>query len=313
MRRMTRTTLGLAAAGGALLLNRHLVDRETKPAQAGAGRLVGTTLGELHVLEEGDPAAPPAVLLHGFAGSLHWFDRLAPLLAGEHRIIRFDLLGHGGSTKGPGGVSIEQQAQAVEEALAELGVESALFVGHSYGAAVSVAVAERGGSLVERLVNLDEGPNDDDFGQVPLLARIGLYPVIGELFHRVAIDSLVRDGYSDAFGDDFDMAGGFHDPDQVVHDYRAMTFTSYRECWNGELAFLNSRRLDERLRDVGVPALVVFGDQDRFFLGRESADAFRQVPNARVELLAGVGHSPNVECPDEVARLVREFAATAAA
>jgi pimeloyl-ACP methyl ester carboxylesterase len=32
-----------------------------------------------------------------------------------------------------------------------------------------------------------------------------------------------------------------------------------------------------------------------------------------VELLAGVGHSPNVECPDEIARLVREFAATAAA
>jgi pimeloyl-ACP methyl ester carboxylesterase len=210
-------------------------------------------------------------------------------------------------------VSIEQQAEAVAEALGELGVEAALFVGHSYGAAVSVAVAERGGSLVERLVSLDEGPNDDDFGQTPLLARVGLYPVIGELFHRLAVDALVRDGYSDAFGDDFDLADGFDDPDQVVRDYRAMTFTSYKNCWNGELAYINGRRLDERLRDAGTPALVVFGEQDGFFRARESADAFRQVPNARVELLSGVGHSPNVERPEEVAHLVREFAATAVA
>ena len=307
----TRAGLALAGVTGALLANRALVGRETKSASGGPGRLVRTSEGELHVLDEGHPAAAPAVLLHGFAGSLHWFDRLAPLLAGDHRVIRIDLLGHGGSEKPAAEYTIEQQAAVVAEVLGVLGIGEALFVGHSYGAAVSVAVAEREPRLVERLAIVGEGP-DNGFGDQPLMTRIGFLPVIGELFHRVAFEAAIRDGYGDAFGDEFDLADGFDDPDQVVHDYRAMTFRSYKRGWDGEEGFLAATRLDERVRRLGLKPLVVFGEQDRFFHAAESADAFRQVPGARVEVLPGVGHSPNVERPEEVARLVREHVAVPA-
>ena len=307
----TRAGLAAAALAGALLLNRWAVGRATKPAEAGAGRLVPTAHGDLHVLDEGHPAAPPAVLLHGFAGSLHWFDRLAPLLAADHRVIRIDLLGHGGSAKPRTEYSIEQQADAVREALGRLGIREALFVGHSYGGAVAVAMAELERTLVARLAILDEGP-DDGFGDEPLMTRIGFVPVLGELLHRLAFDAAIRDGYRDAFGEGFDLAGGFDDPDQVVRDYRAMTFCSYKRAWDGEGRFLADRPLDERLRRLDAGALVVFGEQDRFFRAAESAAALRRVPGTRVEVLAGTGHSPNVERPDEVARLVREHVAVPA-
>lgn len=302
----TRAGLAAAALAGGLVLNRALVRLETKPATAGAGRLVRTAHGELHVLDEGHPAAAPAVLLHGFAGSLHWFDRLAPLLAGDRRVIRIDLLGHGGSEKPRTGYSIDRHAATVCDVLGQLGVRDALFVGHSFGGAVSVAVAEHDRGLVGRLAILDEGPDVDEFGSTPLMTRIGFAPVLGELLHRLAFDAAIRDGYRDAFGEGFDLAAAFDEPDQVVRDYRAMTYGSYRGSWDAEGRFLREARLDERLRRLDVGALVVFGDGDRFFRAAESAEAFRRVPGTRVEMLAGVGHSPNVERPDAVARLVRE-------
>ena len=307
----TRAGLAAAAFSGGLAVNRALVGRETKPAEARGGRLLPTFAGEIRAVEDGHPADQPIVLLHGFAGSLHWFDRLAPLLARERRTIRIDLLGHGGSQKPLADYTIEQQAGAVVEVLDQLGVEAAPFVGHSMGAAVSIAVAERSPGLVERVAIIGEGP-DNGFGDQPLMTTIGFVPVIGELMHRLAFDSAIRDGYGDAFAKGFDLASGFDDPDQLVHDYRSMTFRSYKGSWDGEERWLGETRLDERLRRLGLPALVVFGEEDRFFHARECAEAFRQVPGTRVEVLPGVGHSPNIERPDEVARLVGELAAVAA-
>ena len=300
---MKRTLIGGAGAVGALLLNRELAGRETRPAEAGAGRIVG----DLHVVDEGHPAAPPAVLLHGFAGSLHWFDRFAPLLASDHRVLRIDLLGHGGSAKPAGEYTMEAQAEALAETLRQLGIGPALFVGHSFGGSAAVALVERDASLVERLVILDEGPSNE-FGDQSFTTKLGFVPVIGELMHRIAFPSAIRDGYRDAFAEGFDIAGGFDDPDQVVRDYQAMTFGSYKGSWDGEESFLAARRLDERLRDLGIPTLMIFGEHDSFFRAHESADVLRRVPGVRVEVLDGIGHSPAVESPDEVARLVREFA-----
>jgi pimeloyl-ACP methyl ester carboxylesterase len=304
------TGLALGGVAAGLLVNRALVGRETRPARAGAGRLVTTREGDLHVLEEGDRSAPAAVLLHGFAGSMHWFDRLAPLLAGDHRLVRVDLLGHGGSAKPLTDYTVEQQATAVAEALGRLDVHRALLVGHSYGGAVSVAVAEHRRELADRVAILDEGPSPD-LATDPLMTRIGFVPVLGELLHRLAFDAAIRDGYGDAFGDGFDFAGVLGE--QVVRDYRAMTYPSYKRCWDGEQAYIAARSLDERLRGLELPALVVFGEQDSFFRARESAEVYRRVPETRVELLEGVGHSPNVERPEEVARMVRELAAVPAA
>jgi pimeloyl-ACP methyl ester carboxylesterase len=240
---------------------------------------------------------------------MHWFDRFAPLLAPEHRVVRIDLLGHGGSAKPLGDYSIERQAEAVDGVLRALGVEDALFVGHSFGGAVSVAVAERSPSLVGRLVVLDEGP-DNGYGSTSLLTRIGFVPVVGELVHRIAFDAGIRDGYADAFAEGFDLSGEVGD--QTVRDYRAMTYPSYASSWDAEERYLAETQLQERLRRLAIPALVVFGEQDAFFDAESSAEAFRAVPGLRVEVLPGVGHSPIVERPDAVAQLVREHVAAPA-
>jgi pimeloyl-ACP methyl ester carboxylesterase len=59
---------------------------------------------------------------------------------------------------------------------------------------------------------------------------------------------------------------------------------------------------------LDLPRTVVFGDQDKFFDPVKSAAAFRRVDGIRVEVIGGVGHSPNIERPAAVAELVGQAA-----
>jgi pimeloyl-ACP methyl ester carboxylesterase len=73
--------------------------------------------GPVHVREDGPADGPVLVLIHGFSGSMHWYDLVVPLLADPFRLIRVDLLGHG-STRGPA-VDAPAQAQMFRVVLVE--------------------------------------------------------------------------------------------------------------------------------------------------------------------------------------------------
>ncbi|NUT93848.1 MAG: alpha/beta fold hydrolase, partial [Saccharothrix sp.] len=104
---------------------------------AGTFALVGGR--RVHVREDGPVDGPPVVLLHGFGGSLHWFDRLVPLLD-RCRVVRVDLLGHGAT--GGRAADADEQARVVAEVLARRGISGATAVGHSFGADVALSLAE---------------------------------------------------------------------------------------------------------------------------------------------------------------------------
>jgi pimeloyl-ACP methyl ester carboxylesterase len=65
------------------------------------GLLVPVGDETVQLREDGPADAPPIVLVHGFLGSMRWFDRLIPLLSNDFRLIRTDLIGHGPNTVEP--------------------------------------------------------------------------------------------------------------------------------------------------------------------------------------------------------------------
>ena len=296
-----------------LAANTIAVDNETKPAEVtvDGGRILQLSAGDLQVWEDGPTAGgsgdPPIVLIHCYSCSLHWWDHIVPLLSEHHRVIRVDLLGHGGSEKPQSGYSMEDQAALVGEALNQLGVEGAVVVGHSLGATVAAALAEQSSELVDRVVDIDQAP-DDSFGSLPFIARLAYVPVLGEFLDRVTPDFAVKDGYQDAFAPGFEIDSGFDTDDQVVDDFRAMTYTSFDESSSAEDDYTEEIPLDERLTSAAVPLLVIFGDEDQIYDSDESIAAYEDVPGVRTALVEGAGHSPNVEKPEETARLILEFA-----
>jgi pimeloyl-ACP methyl ester carboxylesterase len=301
--------VGLAAL---LTVNTIVVDDETASAEVTieGGQLLRVTGGTLQVLDEGPRRAQPIVLLHCYACSLHWWDRLAPLLSDDHRVIRMDLLGFGGSEKPSSGYSVPEQANLVAEALNRLDVQGAVVVGHSLGFSVATALAEQASELVDRVVDIDNAAEEDDCDE-PFVARIGRLPVIGEALWRVTPDALVRDGYDSAFAPGYDLESGFEDPDQVIADYEAMSFTSYREMHDAESDFTEQLPLDDRIRAAAVPLLVISGSEDQVCDHDATLEGYTTVPGAETATIEGAGHSPNIERPEETAHLILEFAADA--
>jgi pimeloyl-ACP methyl ester carboxylesterase len=303
--------------GLALLLavNTLIVDAETKEARVtvDGGQILSLPGGEVQVTDTVDPASgrgAPIVLIHCFGCSLHWWDRMVPLLSPEHRVIRIDLLGHGGSAKPKTGYSIPDQGRLVAAALDRLGVQGAVVVGHSLGGTVAVSLAEQASQLVDRVVLIDQAP-DQSYGSLDFLTTLATTPVIGEALWRVRVDSLIEKGYEQAFAPGFDISSGFDNPNQVVDDNRAMTYTSFSDSPDAEESYSDDVPLDARMRAVSVPLMVIFGPEDQIYDAAPALAAYDDVPGARTEMIDGAGHSPNVEKTEQTAKLIEEFAAGA--
>jgi pimeloyl-ACP methyl ester carboxylesterase len=305
MSRRWKILIGIVAGLVVLLiLNAIVLDHQTKGAkitEPGA-RIVSVLGGDLQVKQDGPRDAPPIVILHCFACSINWWDRITPLLARHHRVIRIDLLGHGGSEKPSGGYSMENQARLVALVLGRLGVRKATVVGHSMGANVAVALAQESRQLVRRLVIVDQPPTTD-LGHVDFITKLSIKPVIGEAMKRTAPDFMIRDGLGQAFAPGFDV------PDPFVDDLKGMTYTAYRNSANADSDFLDARPLDERVASARVPLLVILGSRDQIVDVDGSLKAYRDgVPGAETHVVQGAGHSPQVEKPQETAKLILAFA-----
>jgi pimeloyl-ACP methyl ester carboxylesterase len=313
--RWLKITLGvIAGLVVLLLLNAIVVSNATKDAYVrdSGARLVDTSNGTLQVLEEGNPRGTPIVLIHCYTCSMSWWDDLAPLLGRDHRVIRVDLLGHGGSDKPSAGYSIDDQATVVAEALAKLGVANATVVGHSLGGSLVTALAQRSPQLASRVVIIDQTP-EDGFENESLAQRVSYWPIVGQAADRllrITPKSMVRDQYEDAFAPGYDISRGFDNPDQPVDDLRAMTYTAYKDTYDAEKDFVAQSPLDERLATARLPAMVIFGAQDQLYDAQAAVDRYRQnVPGVQTHLIPGAGHSPNVERPNLVAPLILSWAA----
>lgn len=107
----------------------------------------------LAIQEWGDPAGAPVLCLHGVTAHAGRFRRLAERLP-THRVLALDLRGHGRSTwEAPWGV--ETHLDDLCETVDGLGVESATWIGHSFGGRLVAHLAERAPGRVERTVLLD--------------------------------------------------------------------------------------------------------------------------------------------------------------
>ncbi len=286
-------------------LNTLIVDRETKSASVTepGGRIVDTGGGELEVVESGPRRGAPIVLIHCFTCAINYWNKMIPPLAREHRVIAVDLLGHGGSEMPASGYSVPNQANVVAETLGALGVREAEVVGHSLGGAVAVALAEQSPNLVDRVFIVDTPPTHEA-GDLGFIASLGFAPVIGEAFWRLKPDFAVRKGLEVAFAPGYDV------PDEFVEDVNRMTFSAYDDSPTAFDDYTGEEPLDQRMAESGKPLMVIMGAEEQIIDDppQRLAEYRADVPGVRTKLIAGAGHSPNVEKPAETAALVLGFA-----
>jgi pimeloyl-ACP methyl ester carboxylesterase len=298
-------------------VNAVVLDSQTKPAEVTAegGRIEAASSADLQVFDSPatgpGPEGAPIVLLHCFGCSSQWWNPVLSALNGRHRVVRIDLIGHGGSEKPQSGYEIEAQGAAVAEALNSLGVQGATVVGHSLGGMVATSLAEQASELVDRLVLIGV-PSEAGESSLPFTESLISTPVIGQALWRVRLDAMIENGYGSAFAPGTDVGSAFPgDPGRVVDDNRAMTYDSFTQARDGADEFMAAEAVAARIPATGVPLMWIDGSEDQIIDAAAVAEKFHAVPGAITKLIDGAGHSPAVEAPEETADLILDFAGVA--
>src|SRR5690606_28609769 len=112
---------------------------------------------QVHVRDEGPrDDRRPIVLIHGTSASLHTWDGWVAALAGQRRVIRFDLPGFGLTGPAPdNNYTVERYADFTVRVMNALAVSRAVVGGNSLGGEVAMETALRAPERVAGLVLVD--------------------------------------------------------------------------------------------------------------------------------------------------------------
>jgi pimeloyl-ACP methyl ester carboxylesterase len=236
---------------------------------------------DIHLVDWGDAAGQPVVLLHGLTENAHTYDWVCEWLAGAgYRPIAIDFRDHGqsGSTTDP--ATIEDLRDEIVTVVRALGLASFGLIGHSMGGRVAMAFASTYPELVRWLVVEDAPP-----GLTPLGARLVEQ-------YLASIPSAFPDMRSFVRFLRGPIPGGA--PEFLRH--RALT--SRRPLAGGGYALLFtmpisqalSSDLWEYLAEIQAPTLVLRGRGSKVLDAGDAARMAEVIPQAELVTVERAGH-----------------------
>ena len=243
---------------------------------------------KLHVSRAGK--GKPLLVLHHETGTL---DRLPfyDALAAHYDVLVPNHPGYSRSERPDWMRSARDIAVTYRGLLSELKLKNAALVGLGFGGWIAAEMASMAPADLSRLV---------------LVGAMGIKPLQGDIL------DLAITGYVDY------ARAGFHDQKVFDRVYGAEPSVDQLEMWDicREMSFriawkpyMYSQTLPHLLGAVRVPALVVWGDDDRVVpqsAGKRYVDA---LPNAKLEIVKASGHCVDMEQPEALAKLVTNFIA----
>lgn len=251
----------------------------------------------LRVRIEGPADAPPIILIHGFTFSLESWDAWAADLSRDHRVIRYDLAGHGLSDADPRqGYGTRDRVERLRALMDALGIERATLAGNSFGGLIAWNFAALHPDRVEKLILVDSAAysiNGVTEQPVPVPPAMRAY-LLAPTPAGVAVSA----------------AQIFAHPDRLTPD----RLTRMREtiARNGPelVAHLERFTLPEPTALLGrikAPTLILWGSADRIVPVDHAARLAAAIPGARTVIYQDVGHAPQEEAPDRTIADVRSF------
>jgi pimeloyl-ACP methyl ester carboxylesterase len=259
----------------------------------------------VNYVDIGEGDMPPAIFIHGLGGCWqNWLENI-PRLAQDRRCLALDLSGFAGSEMLREKITISGFGDTVAEFGRVLGVEQpADLIGNSMGGFIAAEIGINQVDFARRIVLCSAaGISITNLKRRPVLTSARLVAAVTNVVIARREAMVKRPELRRAM-----LAYVFRHPARMAPDL-AYQFTS----GTGSPGFLPS--LDaltdydfrDRLENVKVPVLLVWGREDNL-VPVEDADEFeRRIPNARKVILDDTGHVPMLERPETFNDLVVDF------
>jgi pimeloyl-ACP methyl ester carboxylesterase len=306
---------GALLAGLGLAASYFYVRSKTRQAEAEnppQGRFVTVDGVRLHYIERG--TGPVLVLLHGNGVWSDDFEKSGLLdKAAEHyRVIAFDRPGFGYSDRPRSTVwTPPAQARLLHHALQEIGVDSAIVLGHSWGTLVALSMALEVPDFVRGLVLLSGYYYPSVRADVPLASGPAI-PLLGDLM-RYTVSPLVgrmlwRPMAKRAFSPR-PVDERFNQPTPWMMLRPKQLRASAAES---ALMIPAAMALAKRYPELQVPTVIVAGTQDKVAAFSHNSERLNErLPNSELHLQPGVGHMTYYANPEKVMEAIESIAGQA--
>ena len=245
---------------------------------------------------------PDLVLLHsvGLSTRAGWREQIAPL-AERFTVLSYDFRGLGESTKGDEPLGVATFQRDLEALLGALGIARTALMGVSLGGFVAQAMALARPDLVSALV------------LVSTTCRI----FAGNEARRAERNRRIRAEGGMAVAADHQIESHFPKEFQAARPdlmgwYKRHYLANDPESYIAIMEDLGRFDCCDRLGEIACPTLIVAGDQDATSVaGRAPLDSARtlhqRIPGARLEVIAGANHYPQLDHTAAFNRIVLDF------
>jgi non-heme chloroperoxidase len=248
----------------------------------------------LHYAERGDPAGEAIIFLQGYSDSWFSFSGVLPLLSPEYHAFAPDQRGHGDSDRPEGRYTVDDYAADVDAFMEAVRVEEATLVGHSGGTLIAPRVALGYPRRVSRLVLI---------GSAIMGARNEVMLELGE-----AVRAL-EDPVPLEFVREFQESTIYHPIpqeflDKAVSESLKLPARVWRDYMEGVILTPDH---EAQLREINVPTLILWGEQDAMFPREDVEQLARMIPDATLKVYAETGHAVHWERPEWVVHDLEAF------
>jgi pimeloyl-ACP methyl ester carboxylesterase len=230
---------------------------------------------------------PPLVLIHGAGGMhLYWPTEIRRLRG--YSVYAIDLPGHGKSDMCDGQQMIGDYARYLVQWLESIQVRRAVFIGHSMGSAIALALAIHHPEYVVGLGLLGAG------------ARLRVNPEL--LNYASDLTTFYK-------ATDLLLAGSFSPgaPHRLVELASKRMEEVRQSVLYGDLLACNHFDVMDRLGEIQQKTMVVCGADDQMTPVRYAQYLSSSIPNAQLSVIPDAGHMVMLEQPHLVANSLRSF------
>ncbi len=241
------------------------------------------------------------LLLHGIgSNSRAWAGQLDGL-SGHYRVIAWDAPGYGGSSGLEAGDSpgLEEYADALNDFLDALEIQSAHVAGHSFGGAIAAVFADRYPDRALRLILTDStrggGVRPEPERKARLESRLE------------DLEKLGPAGLAEARAPKLVSKNA---PPELAREIRAIMAEIRPEGYRQAAVALSLADTSRALQGVSSPAFVLCGVEDGITPVEESRAICGLLPNGRLELIPDAGHASHQEQPGRYNEAVLRFLAS---
>jgi pimeloyl-ACP methyl ester carboxylesterase len=306
--RLRQSALGFSGLGGIAWIASMIADSTPiTPEDLTCADLLGPEVqvasvdGESVAYHEEGQGEPALVFVHGFSERLQIWQPVQQALSARHRTVALDLWGFGASAR-PAHAQPRDWVRQVTGLMDQLGLVSAILVGHSLGGRVSLMTARAAPERVQRLVLCDADWGQAAHGYV-MAWLLSHSPAIPRILGKIrASDQPLRRMLK------LTQTPNYPFTEAMIEALRRpLRVQGTARCWQSLSGAPPLRDLRGLPETVSCPALVIWGEDDPIVPLWAGQKLARRLATAELKVIPDCGHFPQEEYPAMVAEFIRGF------